>query len=484
MVATNAAAQSLGVVPGMGLASAWGLAPRLAVQERDGAREMGALEDLACWAGNFTPQVSLDPPAGLLLEIGGCRRLFGGLDALLAKALAGLQEQGYTLAAGCAPTPLAARWLANAAPLLEPGDGADPGAVRRCLEGDDLAAALAPLSLDCLDFLERAGPARQRLENFGTRCLGDLLALPRAGLSLRLGQELATRLARALGEVADPRPAFVFPDAFGRGLELPARVEDAGALRFAARRLLQQLQGWLGARGAGVSRCLLELEHERYAGRPPTRLVLGFSGLTRDPERLERVLAEHLGRLVLTAPVTALCLSAEGVGELPGRDQELLPEAETGEGASPSRQAWAVTLERLKARLGEERVHGIAAVAEHRPERATRKTPATADLQATCLETGIDRQSPGMPPQGARPLWLLEHPLALSQDQDKDRPHHNGPLELLAGPERIESGWWDEGEAGASGDLCRDYFVARNRNGDWLWIYRDQEGWFLHGRFA
>ena len=67
VVAANGAARQLGVAPGMGLASAWGLAPELKVTERDGAAETRALAGLACWGGNFTPQVSLDPPAGLLL---------------------------------------------------------------------------------------------------------------------------------------------------------------------------------------------------------------------------------------------------------------------------------------------------------------------------------------------------------------------------------------------------------------------------------
>jgi protein ImuB len=49
---------------------------------------------------------------------------------------------------------------------------------------------------------------------------------------------------------------------------------------------------------------------------------------------------------------------------------------------------------------------------------------------------------------------------------------------LLAGPERIESGWWDGDEA------SRDYFVARRPDGSLAWVYRDKDGWFLHGLFA
>jgi protein ImuB len=441
VVAVDSLAAEHGVVPGMGLASAWGLAPTLAVVECSPAAEARALEGLACWAGNFTPQVCLDPPAGLLLEIGGCLRLFGGLDILLEKACRGVAAQGYTLAAACAPTPLAARWLASGAPAMEPGMAmgqpenaqAHPGtgrgaetpaagrssgsasgrsslpvgnealplgqdwqfqarAVPVCTTLAELAAFLAPLSLDCL---ELGASIRGRLENFGARYLDELLALPRAGLSRRLGPDLALDLARALGEVPDPRPRFPFPETFRQGLELPARVEDASALLFAARRLLEGLQGWLAARSAGVSRCTLALEHE---GRPPTTLVLGFAGQTRDGARLERVLRERLGNLALAAPVQALTLSADEVDDLPGEDRLLPGQAEEGS-ADPDRVA--VVVERLRARLGPDKVYGLATVADHRPERATRKCapdtlfgPAMSTHQKECASDSWPGQGP------------------------------------------------------------------------------------------
>lgn len=77
---------------------------------------------------------------------------------------------------------------------------------------------------------------------------------------------------------------------------------------------------------------------------------------------------------------------------------------------------------------------------------------------------------------GPRPLWLTEPPRRLAE----------GEFVLLAGPERIESGWWDGAEA------RRDYFIARTGQ-SLAWIYRERsagkcgtrpEGWFLHGIFA
>jgi protein ImuB len=77
---------------------------------------------------------------------------------------------------------------------------------------------------------------------------------------------------------------------------------------------------------------------------------------------------------------------------------------------------------------------------------------------------------------------LLPAPQALAEQAGS--PHWHGPLKLLSRAERLESGWWDEGEGGAMGDLRRDYFIARNPQGQRAWIFRDAAGWFLHGLFA
>ncbi len=45
---------------------------------------------------------------------------------------------------------------------------------------------------------------------------------------------------------------------------------------------------------------------------------------------------------------------------------------------------------------------------------------------------------------GVRPLWLLPSPIALAIDG----------VALISSAERIESGWWDDG------DIRRDYYVA------------------------
>jgi protein ImuB len=83
-------------------------------------------------------------------------------------------------------------------------------------------------------------------------------------------------------------------------------------------------------------------------------------------------------------------------------------------------------------------------------------------------------------------VWLLPQAQPLAERQL--RPLLDGrPLQLLCGPERIESGWWDAALAE------RDYFIAQTSDGALVWIYRarlplsasqPQPGWFLQGLFG
>ena len=61
------------------------------------------------------------------------------------------------------------------------------------------------------------------------------------------------------------------------------------------------------------------------------------------------------------------------------------------------------------------------------------------------------------------------------------RPLTQPVAEVVGGPERLESGWWD------GGDLKRDYYVLRLANGQLAWAFSavGQHGpWMLHGWFA
>lgn len=440
VLAANAAARAVGIGPGMKLGAAQALSSTLRLRPRQPKAEAQALRRLAGWSLQFTPLVSLQPPAGLLLEIGGSLNLFKGLPALLTRVRQGLEELGYTAALAVAPTPSGA-WL-----LCRGGDE-EP-----VTELPELRERLAALPIDTLDLEPQQALA---LEGLGLSTLGDCLALPRAGLARRLGSGLLPRLDRALGKTPEPRRPYLSPPRFESSLELPAEVEHTEPLLFALRRLLSELCGFLLGLDSGVQRLELELEH---AGPPTTVIGLGMVEPSRDAARLLSLTRERLERIELRAPVRTLRLHADDIRLLSPVPGELLIDGRP-------RHLWSHLVERLYARLGEEAVRGLTVCSEHRPERAWRYV---APGEASAAED-----------HGERPLWLLPSPQPLRLAGG--RPCWRGPLVLQRGPERIETGWWD------GRDVSRDYYIAHNPEGARLWIFRERRGgrgWFLHGIFG
>jgi protein ImuB len=375
-----------------------------------------ALAPIAAWACQFTPKVSLEPPRELLLEVQGSLRLFGGFEALEHRVAGGLEEQGITASLAAASTARAALWLARGA-----------------------GAAFESLPVEVTRF------DTAFLRSIGVATLGELLALPREGLAQRCGARVLEELDQALGAAPEPRAFYAPPASFAARLELPGAVEHAEGLLFAARRMLAQLEGLLTARHEGIRAFRLVLLHDEGS----SSVEVGLASPARDAARLAQVLRERLAGIVLRAPVAALRLEAGDFAPLPGSSAAMFGDA-AGE-----TEGWARLVERLRARLGHGAVCGLAALPDHRPEHAWRRVePGEWDPR--------EARAPG-----PRPLWLL---------QEKKLPE--GGFTPLAGPERIESGWWD------GDDAKRDYFVARLPDQSLAWVYREEGEWFLHGLFA
>ena len=378
-----------------------------------------AIEPIAGWACQFTPRVSLEGQEALLVEVSGSLRYFGGASALLEKFHAGLAELGIEASMAAASTPRAALWLARA--------------------GGRAVLDEVPL--------EATGWELEFFRSIGVRTIGQLIRLPRSGLARRCPQAVLHELDCALGVQEEPRMFFTPPERFDVRLELTAEVTHAEALVFAARRLLVQLAGLLAARHAGVRMFTLSLlDSHGDAMQVPVYLA----SASRDAERFVRLLRERLAVLEIREPVEAIRLEAADFASLPGCSASFFGDA-VGE-----REDWAQLLERLRSRLGHDAVYGLTTVPDHRPEHAWRRVePGEWDPR--------EFRSPG-----PRPAWLVEPPRRLQ----------TGRFQLLAGPERIECGWW-EGD-----DARRDYFVARLDSAALGWIYREQGEWYLHGLFA
>jgi protein ImuB len=426
-------------------------------------------EDERCAWGwralQFTPRVAQVDEA-LLLELSASLRLWGGRKRLLRRLL---QE--------CEPL-AGAQWARGPTSLTA------LGLLRLKLRGEAAPARL-PQDLP-LEVLSAALEHVATLERIGCRTWGDLRDLPRAGVARRFGADLLDALDTAYGERPERYCWLQLPEEFDLKFELASLATTAPELMWSAQRLLTHLQVWLQARHRGVLSLELEwtLDLRRLNGvRLPSheRLVVRTAQPTQDIAHLRRLVGEHLSRSTLSAPANHLRLRSLETLPWGGADKSLLPEDNV------KGERLHQLVERLSVRLGESNVLVPVAQADHRPERMQHWEIARQGESEARGRAGVRGKQDAL-----YPPWLLPQPLRLEVKGEK--PQYYGPLRLLAGPQRLETGWWDDC---AQGLASRDYFIARSDEAGLLWVYRERLAarsggdaetapvrWFLQGIYA
>ncbi|RSE94374.1 Y-family DNA polymerase [Achromobacter aegrifaciens] len=454
VAALTPAARRAGVKPGMRRAGAAAIAPEGELLPRDAQAESEALQGAALALLQYTPEIALADGDTLLLNVSASLMLFRGPKALHRRVAAPLRALDLHVSLGMAPTAAGAWLLARSSGRRAP---------RRPLTLPPLTRRLAALPLALLP----PAPARRDwLDDIGCHPLADLRALPRAGLQRRSAPALLQALDAAYGLAPELHRWVEPPHQFSRRIELTDYVEHTDAVLAVARRLAEQLGGWLSARQLAVRRVVLSMEHERGRhARPPTELELALAQPVWQAPQILHLLREKLARFTLEAPVIAVALLAPDTVEQPAASTTLFPEP----GGTPADHARLLDL--LVARLGRDQVRHAPPVPDHRPAAANAWGDALSPPQ---------RPAP-LPALLDRPVWRLAPPLPLKLSGP--RPQSGGQaLRLMRGPERIERGWWDPALT------VRDYFVAEDAAAARYWIYRERDDeharWFLHGLYA
>jgi protein ImuB len=453
--AVSRAAAAEGVREGLPVAAARAVCSTIEVRLHDPRADRALLERLALLLIQFTPDVCLDDPCGLFLEIGRTHARFGGELGLAARIQKLLLSLGHATRIGIAATRPAARVLARAGTnAVEAGPLGDPRPVLLGL----------PIRL-----IDPPWEIAMACEALGLRKIGDLLRLPRAGVAARFGDDFLHEVDCLVGTREDPIARVAPPPRFADGLDLLDPTEDLSRLLFAAKRLLDLAEADLVAKDRGVEElklvCGLTNGEKMSVLLRPTRA-------TRQARTFLRLLQYRLEREKLAAPVSDLHLSFERTVPI-HETQHLLFEED------PSFRETEETLDlkdRLSVRLGNERVSAPVLVEDHRPERAFRLVPSREG-----------REPAGRGPEGARPIEMDSRPRPIPVASDRSgRPIAilngalKGELRLVRGPERIESGWWD------GGDVERAYFEVETTTGSHLWLFRDARtgAFFAHGAFS
>lgn len=505
IAALNTAAGAAGVCRGQPVTTALAVCQDLIVLDHDAAHSAHWRDFLAAWAYRTSSEVSTALPGALVFEVGKSLRALGPWPLLASRLREELAVLGFRHRLAVAPTPRAAWVLAGCR------DGAavfDRTALTAALAAVPVARARLPAE------------AAELLAHVGLRTLGQVLEIPRAALGRRFGADCLSYLERLVGAAPDVLPLYRPPDHFTTAVEFDAAVTHTQGLLFPLRRLIADLAVVLTSRDAGVQRFELRLGHD---GAARTTLPVGLLAPERDAAKLFEFARLRLEQLTLPAPVLSLTLAAADLPAFVPTRRDLLDPRDA------QASDWASLRERLRARLGNDAVYTLLPVADHRPERSWRRvapndvatTPAINASAAPRCSTntmprdgdalrqgtrgddasrhaarGDDPPKPGLrsansqfvrsnaaqsdsastasrcpTPATARPTWLLPRP----------EPWRGGALRVLAGPERIESGWWD------GGDVVRDYYVVETPAGQraWAWTARDAHDPFtIHGWFA
>jgi len=430
--AVNSAARALGLRPGQSLAAAQAMTRDFAAVEYEPTDIERWHRLLAAWAYRFSSHVSLKYPRVLMMEIESSLGLFGPWPVFEARLREELTALGFRHRIVVAPNPAAARVLANA----------HDGLAVTTRESLHETLALMPI--------ERIGLSREVATAFarmGLRTLHQVLTLPRNTLARRFPVQVLQHLDTLLGERALALDCYLPPDYFDTRIELNFDVESHQALLFPLKRLTSDLAMFLAGRDSGVQRFAIHLEH--VEGKD-TLVPVGLLSAERDASMLFELARGRLEQIQVPSPVRALRLLARDLPRFVPAHRELFDERP--QQALP----WEQLRERLRARLGDEAVNGLRAHADHRPECA--------------WQSGSEAKSGSPLLLSPRPGWLLREPV----------PLHESGVRILAGPERIESGWWD------GGDVRRDYYLIETRSGQRAWAYQKVgeggslllQGWF------
>jgi protein ImuB len=463
VTAANAAALKIGLRIGMPATKAQALVKDLVIQHADPVADAEALERLAVWALRYSPIVAVDDPDGLIIDATGASHLHGGEEAMLADMISRLEAVGITARAAMADTRGAAHALARfaARPALVVPERESPDRIK------PLPIAALRLAADMVDDLRRLGFER----------VTDLLATPRAPLTLRFGPVLGRRMDQATGQTGEPIEPVRTPDIV-EAQQISA--EPIGAAETIARyvaKLTAKLCEELELRGLGARR--LDLLFGLVDNRVQA-IRVGTAQPVRDVKRLTRLLCDKIEKVDPGFGIEIMRLAATAAEPFATKQtiSSLIEEPEVDV---------CGLIDILSNRVGESRLYRFAPVSSDVPERSVQRVAASAPT------TGD-----GWPTQWPRPARLLAPPeaietVALLPDHPPVSFTWRGSRRRVRradGPERVFGEWW---KRDAELIAVRDYFQVEDDAGERFWIFRAGDGedagtgshkWFMHGIFG
>jgi protein ImuB len=317
------------------------------------------------------------------------------------------------------------------------------------------------------------------LQQMGIAIIGDLMRLPAGSINRRFGIYFTDYLRRLVGDQPDPQKYITQQPHFFSDLSFMSDVTNTSALLFPVKRLLNELDAFLNARQLHINQLSWRLSHRNQ----PTK---GLSVYLASPEHnmpaLLRLTQLKLEQIKDVKEVDTLALSVNNFFPANTVSGDLFPVssyATTSTDKSAKRPPRSDNanglLNLLCTRLGPDACFSLALKDDHRPEKAWQRVSQQQINIASSQTIQL--------PDNHRPLFLLTPPRVMQTDDHG--PYLNGKLALLAGPERIDFGWWDRPTLNET--ITRDYYVATHSESGalyWIFHYVDYGKWYLHGIFS
>jgi len=316
------------------------------------------------------------------------------------------------------------------------------------------------------------------LQRWGIRCIGELAALPASAVGARLGAEGVQLVRRARGEDEHPLAPRSLPLHFEEGIDLEYGIDGMEPFLFVLRGLLDRLTARLAVRGFICGDLRLSL---RLATRGRDERTVTVTAPSNDVKALLTLV-----RLQLEAHPPPAAIEAVRVAAVPERLRAAQLDLFRPNGPAPARLA--VTLARLSAICGHERV-GTPVVAEtHRPDAygvgefqvarvlgcyvvRPESVPSSPNNLTTCLLPLALR--------AVRPPQAVEVFCARDRPEFVRGPRFAGRVVHAAGPWRVHGEWWSDGR------YSRDYYDAQLTDGCVYRLYCDlaTRSWFVDGLY-
>jgi protein ImuB len=417
--------------------------------------------NLAALAFEFSPVVERTAPDTVTLDASGLDRLFGFPQDVAAAIARRAAETGVKASLALASNPDAAICAARGFA----GVGIVPYGDEAKFLGDLPLALLAP-----------SPELRETLERWGIRRFRELAALPPLGIAERLGVEGLRLRELARGEAQRKIVPLEEPPRFEDAIELEYPVELLEPLAFLLARLLNGLCTRLATRALATDELRLRLKLD---GRAAHERTLRLPVPSLDSKAFLKLLQLDLAAHPPEAPVVHVWMGMTPAKPRFAQSGLFIP-------AAPEPVKLELTLARIQAIVGEERVGSPELIDTHRPDafrmvHVGRRVPATFVGPAP---TGARGQGPGAGEKCAHlALRIFRPPRAARVAVASGRPGFvvadgiRGKVLDLAGPWRTSGDWW------TSGFWSRDEWDIALSDGAIYRLYCEPRGWFVEGSY-